>query len=716
MVKHNQLSNTDEHISKIPKISQLVKHYKYKSLRAKSGIVLPRKVLGILYNRLNSISIIVSSASRIVSTGRRIRIVSTGRRIIIVSTGSVKKLKRVKILEKALKRKTQKVVISASEGEEPEDQGRIIQDIDDDPLVSLQGKSTDKGKRYRRRARSVAKNINTRLDAEEEINTSREEINIGIEEVSTGSTKVDSGIASKRGQREGKAPMKKKAQVQFEAQYYTEEDWDAIRAKLEVNAEVTKDVLGKDLHEQDFAKRMVDMVNQRKKHFAEERAKAKRNKPMTQSQLRIYMSNYLKNQGTWKLSQLNKLSFEEIKEEFDKLVQQIDTFVPMDFEATKAKLKRYGEELQTKTSKKQKIDDKDVPAIGEKVVEVKEEEPVKRTGKRKKQKARKGISVDKNAQGDSETDKEESVEAMNPTPLTTKSDSVVNWKIFQQGQRSIYQIMRANGADTVYMSFGAMVKDFTREDLIELYRLVMQKYGTNRPEDAYDRVLWSDLRTMFDPPLNEDAIWSLPLQQKMVSWRYYDKCEVHCLTLEACTIYMLADRKYPLSKEACQVMLKMKLLDGKMNEVCLREKLETYEGSMKQLEEFQDNLMKPLETRLAEIDADFTRCCYGAVLMQREKVIAYASRQLKVHEENYTTNDLELGAIIFALRLWRHYLHRTKYHLGKANVVADALSRKGRDKPLRVRALMMTVHNDLPKQIREAGYGGWRGAQKKPWK
>ncbi|GJR21967.1 hypothetical protein Tco_0970494, partial [Tanacetum coccineum] len=107
--------------------------------------------------------------------------------------------------------------------------------------------------------------------------------------------------------------------------------------KLEANAELTKDVLGKDLPEQDFAKRMADLVNQRKKHFAEERAKAKRNKPMTQSQLRIYMSNYLK----------------------------------------------------IKTLKKQKIDDKDVPAIGEKVVEVKEEEPVKRTGKRKKQKARK---------------------------------------------------------------------------------------------------------------------------------------------------------------------------------------------------------------------------------------------------------------------------------------------------------------------------------------
>ncbi|GKG06310.1 ribonuclease H-like domain-containing protein, partial [Tanacetum coccineum] len=56
-------------------------------------------------------------------------------------------------------------------------------------------------------------------------------------------------------------------------------------------------------------------------------------------------SFYLKNQGTWKLSQLKKLKFEEIKEEFEKLVKQIDTFVPINIEATKAQLKRYGEEL-----------------------------------------------------------------------------------------------------------------------------------------------------------------------------------------------------------------------------------------------------------------------------------------------------------------------------------------------------------------------------------
>ncbi|GJU72473.1 putative reverse transcriptase domain-containing protein [Tanacetum coccineum] len=149
---------------------------------------------------------------------------------------------------------------------------------------------------------------------------------------------------------------------------------------------------------------------------------------------------------------------------------------------------------------------------------------------------------------------------------------------------------------------------------------------------------------------------------------------------------------------------------------------------------------------LPEGSEDFIAYCdaskkgLGAVLMQREKVISYASRQLKIHEKNYTTHDLELGAVVFALKIWRHYLYGTKctvftdhkslqhilnqkelnmrqrrwlellsdydceirYHPGKANVVADALSRKERDQPLRVRALVMTIGLDLPKQILNA--------------
>ncbi|GJV35683.1 putative reverse transcriptase domain-containing protein [Tanacetum coccineum] len=124
-----------------------------------------------------------------------------------------------------------------------------------------------------------------------------------------------------------------------------------------------------------------------------------------------------------------------------------------------------------------------------------------------------------------------------------------------------------------------------------------------------------------------------------------------------------------------------------------------------------------------EVSEDFIAYCdaskmgLGAVLMQREKVISYASRQWKIHEKNYTTHDLELGAVVFALKIWRHYLYGTKcmvftdhkslqhildqkelnmrqrrwlellsdydcdirYHPGKANVVADAL--RGRREP-----------------------------------
>ncbi|GJV40616.1 putative reverse transcriptase domain-containing protein, partial [Tanacetum coccineum] len=149
---------------------------------------------------------------------------------------------------------------------------------------------------------------------------------------------------------------------------------------------------------------------------------------------------------------------------------------------------------------------------------------------------------------------------------------------------------------------------------------------------------------------------------------------------------------------------------------------------------------------LPEGSKDFVIYCdashkgLGVVLMQREKVIAYASRQLKIHEKNYTTHNLELGSVVFALKIWRHYLYGTKctvftdhkilqhildqnelnmrqcrwlellsdydydirYHPGKANIVAGALSHKEQIEPLRVRALVMTIGLDLPKQILKA--------------
>ncbi|GJU16255.1 hypothetical protein Tco_1144221 [Tanacetum coccineum] len=118
------------------------------------------------------------------------------------------------------------------------------------------------------------------------------------------------------------------------AQRIAEEEELTEQQKKRKSSKLSKSMLGSELQGEDFAKKMVDLVNQRKKFFAEERAKAKRNKPMTQSQLKTYMMNYLKNQGSWKLNQLRKLSFEEVKEEFEKLIKQIESFALISFEAT----------------------------------------------------------------------------------------------------------------------------------------------------------------------------------------------------------------------------------------------------------------------------------------------------------------------------------------------------------------------------------------------
>ncbi|GJW81960.1 putative ribonuclease H-like domain-containing protein [Tanacetum coccineum] len=332
----------------------------------------------------------------------------------------------VKTFKVALKRKSKKVVLSESEGEEADNsskQGRKSQDDRSEDFItpSNSGESQEQDisptllDATKTLTQVASRDVSTYKRRRRVVDTSMDYFSAAKER--TKSEEVNTGSTPDKAQRKGKAKMVKE-NVQTE-------DWDVIKAKLEADAELVKNMQGEDLSEEDFAKRMVDMVNQRKKYFAEERAKAERSKPMTQTQLRTYMSNYLKNQETWKLSQLKKLTFEEIKEKFNKLVKQIDTFVPMGLEATKARMKRYSEELQTWTSKKQKtVDDsgsaelqekviaKDVPVTQKKAVETtvpKEEEVEKSTkikSRRLKTKARKGLNVDKDAHEDSKTDKE----------------------------------------------------------------------------------------------------------------------------------------------------------------------------------------------------------------------------------------------------------------------------------------------------------------------
>ncbi|GKA47970.1 hypothetical protein Tco_0740928 [Tanacetum coccineum] len=401
----------------------------------------------------------------------------------------VKLVKKVKKLEGFIQRRN--LVLTDSEEEEPEAQGTSVQggykrrgETKDKKVVSSLNfqEEFDAGAE---KVSAVDKEVNTASG----INTGRLNVNTGIEQEST--------VGENKGQREGKSPMlSEETPKKSKEQILQEEASLAEAIRLDT------------LQEEERAKQ-IHLDSLLAQRIAEE-------EQLTEQQMK-------------RKAQLRKLSFEEVKEEFDKLVKQIESFVPMGFEATKENLKRFGEELQTKTSKRLKEEKDD---------EAKDVKPTKMSGKRKKQIARKGVhtSVDDSEDSDKVSEQKETAKGtetpINPVPVAMKTPSVATYKIIKPMRKSEYksQIVREDGTDVVYINFGAMMKSISRDDLTELYRIVMKRYGMDGPEDKLEK-----------------EFWKYPMD-----------------------VYMLSDRKYPLSAEMCQAMLKMKLIDGRMNEDCYR--------------------------------------------------------------------------------------------------------------------------------------------------
>ncbi|GKC05841.1 hypothetical protein Tco_0997451 [Tanacetum coccineum] len=121
----------------------------------------------------------------------------------------------------------------------------------------------------------------------------------------------------------------------------------------------------------------------------------------------------------------------------------------------------------------------------------------------------------------------------------------------------------------------ALEKALEKEEVakqVHLDSLIAQRMAEEQEltEDEFEKVLWEYLKNMFEEPLSTDSIWSLPGQQRIICWRYYDACRVHCLNLESADVYMLIERKYPLSGEVCKAMLDKKLQGGKPDEDCYK--------------------------------------------------------------------------------------------------------------------------------------------------
>ncbi|GJX30482.1 hypothetical protein Tco_0238561 [Tanacetum coccineum] len=204
------------------------------------------------------------------------------------------------------------------------------------------------------------------------------------------------------------------------------------------------------------------------------------------------MSTYLKNMAGYKHNQLKTKSFKDIQMLFDKEMKRVTTFVDMDTELvkgseirTEGSSKRAGGELESENLKKQKLEAE--------VDDDQEEAEMKMHMK---------IVHDDEV-------------AIDAIPLATKPPIIVDWNIIKGGKMGHFQIIRADGSSKRYSSMIQMLKDFDREYLETLWKLVKDKHGSTRPEEGYKRVLWGDLKVMFEPNVESKHVQSEVVSEQL---------------------------------------------------------------------------------------------------------------------------------------------------------------------------------------------------------
>ncbi|GJX69352.1 putative ribonuclease H-like domain-containing protein [Tanacetum coccineum] len=235
-------------------------------------------------------------------------------------------------------------------------------------------------------------------------------------------------------------------QKEEEANLALIELWETKQAMMEADRLLAERIQSREREEliiEEKSKLFVELMNKRKKHFAELRAQEKRNRPPTKPQKRNQMSTYLKHMRTYKYSHLKNKTYEEIERLFEIEMKRVNTFIPIDQDVesskkdkAKNKSKRAGEELESDVSKKQKADE---------------------------------------------------------------SPSIIDYKIHKEGKKKYFQIIRADGNSKNYLTFGQMFKNFNKDDLEDLWKIVKSRFMKKDPVDDMYNLLLRTVNTMFEP-------------------------------------------------------------------------------------------------------------------------------------------------------------------------------------------------------------------------
>ncbi|GKE53862.1 hypothetical protein Tco_1489018, partial [Tanacetum coccineum] len=228
------------------------------------------------------------------------------------------------------------------------------------------------------------------------------------------------------------------------------ESWKNTQSMMEANRLLAKRLQSKEREELT-----------RRKYFAALRAQEKRNRPPTKAQKRTQMSTYLNHMGGYTYKQLKGKSINEIQKLFDKEMKRVNTFVAMGSEVHESKEKK--EEDREETTK----------------------------GSRKKMLGRKRAG------------KEQQKESSKKQKVEEEKESEEVDEIDEAGLKKLL-LIRANGSSKRYSSMIRMLQGIDREDLEALWRIVKAKYGDTRLENEFERVLYEDLKVMFEPDIKSD--------------------------------------------------------------------------------------------------------------------------------------------------------------------------------------------------------------------
>ncbi|GKE27469.1 hypothetical protein Tco_1442853, partial [Tanacetum coccineum] len=258
------------------------------------------------------------------------------------------------------------------------------------------------------------------------------------------------------------------------------ESWENTQAMMEADRLLAERLQSKEreeLTDEEKGKLFMELMEKRRKHFAALRAQEKRNRPPTKAQKRTQMSTYLKHMGGYTYKQLKGKSFDEIQKLFDKEMKRVNTFVAMGSEVQESKEKKVeGSEETAKGSRKKML-------------------RRKRAGKEQQQESSKKQRMEEDKESDkveevSEDDEGELMKhlvikkdddiAIDAIPLATKQPVIIDYKLHKED----------------------------REDLEVLWKIVKTNYSDIRPEDEFEKVLWGDLKVMFELDKRSD-VWRI---------------------------------------------------------------------------------------------------------------------------------------------------------------------------------------------------------------